>query len=192
MDNQEKLLESLKEQYRHKTVVLAAILAIAIYMIDRTFALYWGEIEPFGHQDQGGFKGLKYTYFTLSILWPIILALTCHIYVHISEKIESTENAVNTDLNLLRCLVPFYFSQKEQLGRMLRYLALLPIITVLFFSLSLLLIVLGDIYFSYFPEEEWQSNTRFTTSVFYGIVGYIVALLIALKYTKGFYDSFRK
>jgi hypothetical protein len=83
MNVQEQLLESAKATSKLCTTALVAIAALTLYLLQRAMGALFGSVDAYSSMTQSridgipGFGGFEFSFATLSIIWPLVLAILC-------------------------------------------------------------------------------------------------------------------
>lgn len=78
-------LESFKSTSSGILLVGSFIVAFAIYLAQRGILVIAGDVNGAGSQAQGNYSGLNYSYATVSVLGPLVLAFLCVLLATMTE-----------------------------------------------------------------------------------------------------------
>ena len=113
MDIYQLKLNSLNQLYKFKLVLLLVILIISIYLLDRGILTLLGRVSPLGQQQQVEIQGLDFSYITLSILWPLILASVTALFNVVGTRARLAYKEFNKTANISNIFIPWYFEEKS-------------------------------------------------------------------------------
>jgi len=179
MDVIEKRIESLQKIARLQTIVLAVVICISVYMFDRTSMVISGKINPFDSARQASGLGLDYSYFTLSIFWPLILGVACEIYRILTVRVNALCEIIRKEDDSFLLHVSMLVQPKD-LSKMLLYVVpKIPTLTITIYSLSLII---------FFSFAHWTSEES-DLGVAVATILYIVVFPISLKLASSFMNK---
>jgi hypothetical protein len=192
MDFQEKLLDSLKEVFRLKLILLASVVCISVYLLDRSSQLMGGQLDPVSFNSQAAIHSLNFSFFSLSILWPLLLATLVHIYIAVSNRSAYSYQVLIKSCDDAKTLIPAFFEEKYLPSKLRKGISWLPIISATIYALTLILFMLDKI-ISVPSDPNDPSNTSNISvgvGVYFSLVAYVLVFPLALYYLKSFKNHF--
>lgn len=126
----ETFTDTLRTLSKSLVALGVGVLALSVYLLQRA-----ADIIVFGLQPSGGIGvdpmsrqpqtlqyGLKFSYLTLSIVWPIVLGVLCTVFIAVSQKRASIVAAISeTGQDGAEAILadPFYFTTSTDRQRRL-------------------------------------------------------------------------
>jgi len=181
MDIDEKRIDALNQVSKLQISCYVVTLCISAYMFDRTVKMFGDEAGPLDLVRQVEGIGLEYSYFTLSILWPLILGVFSTMFFALTIKAEKLRNVLSKNIEHPEMLVATSFDSKQFPKLFLIVSSWLPITILIFYSLSLI----GFVGFSVLYEYLWQGPEN-DIGVFISLLLYLLVLPIGIKLTAAF------
>ncbi|MDH5182081.1 MAG: hypothetical protein OEZ39_12310 [Gammaproteobacteria bacterium] len=101
MDIDEKILESYQAHSRNLFLLMAAVTVISVYIVSRAINVFFDHefaLRVVKTEMQGDWQGLKFSYVSLSLIWPLILASTSLFVDAVANKVGELSAQVSTYL----------------------------------------------------------------------------------------------
>jgi len=179
MINDDHYLSSLKESSRLYISSLLIVIAISVYLLDRAHKVYAGAMVPGGFTRQATVIGLDYSYFVLTLLFPIILGSVCMVCINLDEKIKRIRVRLSLQKDQIQDLLPYAIDE----GTLPKYL------NKLFNWLPIMGITIHTMAFSFYIYKllnegngsPMSSEVYIGLDVILSIMMYPFSLLISLK-----------